>query len=124
MLALRALPLALSLMTQDGREATSPVARHLGGKTYELSGDTAWSFAEYAAEVSRQIGRDIAYQPVSPEEYTAILASGDTELYARIIADSEASMSRRELAGTNGDLSRLTGRPTTPIADTIAAALR
>jgi NAD(P)H dehydrogenase (quinone) len=95
------------------------------GKTYELGGDAAWSFTEYAAEVSRQAGRSVAYQAVSPEEYIGILAgAGLPEPYARIMADSEAAMARGELAGVNGELSRLIGRPATPIADTIAAALR
>jgi NAD(P)H dehydrogenase (quinone) len=33
------------------------------------------------------------------------------------------AINRGKLAGTPGELSRLIGRPTTPIADTIAAAL-
>jgi NAD(P)H dehydrogenase (quinone) len=95
------------------------------GKAYELSGDAAWSFAEYAAEVSSQAGKTVTYLPVSPEEYTGILVgAGVPEMYARIIADSEAAMARGELAGVSGELSRLIGRPATPIADTIAAALR
>jgi NAD(P)H dehydrogenase (quinone) len=95
------------------------------GKTYELSGDVAWSFAEYAAEVSSQAGKTVAYLPVSPEEYIGILVgAGMPEMYARIIADSESAMARGELAGSSGELSRLIGRPATPIADTIAASLR
>jgi NAD(P)H dehydrogenase (quinone) len=108
--------------------AAAAVAVLLGegheGKTYELSGDAAWSFAEYAAEVSRQAGKTVTYHPVSPEDYAGILVgAGVPELYARIIADSEAAMARGELAGVNGELSRLIGRPATPIADTIAGAI-
>jgi hypothetical protein len=44
-------------------------------------------------------------------------------MYAGIMADADASIAKGELAGTSGDLSRLTGRPTTPIAETITAAL-
>jgi NAD(P)H dehydrogenase (quinone) len=106
---------AVAVLTGTGHE----------GKTYELSGDAAWSYAEYAAEVSRQAGKTITYNPVSPEAYIGILTSaGLPELYARIMADSEASMAKGELAGVNGQLSRLIGRPTTPIADTVAAVLR
>jgi NAD(P)H dehydrogenase (quinone) len=95
------------------------------GKTYELGGDAAWSFAEYAAEVSSQAGKSVAYLPVSPEDYIGILmGAGVPEVYARILADSEAATARGELAGVSGELSRLIGRPATPIADTIAAALR
>lgn len=106
---------AVAVLTGTGHE----------GKAYELSGDAAWSYAEYAAEVSSRVGRKFTYNPVSPEAYIGILTSaGLPELYARILADSEASMAKGELAGVNGQLSRLIGRPTTPIADTIAAALR
>jgi NAD(P)H dehydrogenase (quinone) len=34
-------------------------------RAYELSGDTAWSFAEYAAEVSRQSGQTVTYDDVA-----------------------------------------------------------
>jgi NAD(P)H dehydrogenase (quinone) len=107
---------AVAVLTGEGHENT----------TYELSGDTAWSFAEYAAALSEQTGTDIAYHPVSVEEYTAIL-TGQAGLPAglvAILAGVEVSIGRGELAGTSGDLARLTGRPTTPLADAIAAALQ
>ncbi|HZX37782.1 MAG TPA: SDR family oxidoreductase [Streptomyces sp.] len=94
-------------------------------KTYELSGDTAWSFAEYAAEVGRQTGKEIAYNAVSAEAYQGILTgAGLPEPIAAILAGVDASIEKGELAGTPGSLSRLTGRPTTPIADSIAVALK
>jgi len=106
---------AVAVLTGEGHE----------NATYELGGDTAWSHAEYAAEVNRQTSQAITYTSVSPEAYTGILTSaGLPEMYAGIMADADASIARGELAGTSGDLSRLTGRPTTPIAETIAAALR
>jgi NAD(P)H dehydrogenase (quinone) len=46
------------------------------------------------------------------------------EPFAAILAGVDASIAQGELAGTSGDLSRLIGRPTTPIADSIAAALK
>jgi NAD(P)H dehydrogenase (quinone) len=45
------------------------------------------------------------------------------EDFANIFVDVDAAISRGALAATPGDLSRLTGRPTTPLADTIAASL-
>ncbi|GGL13564.1 SDR family oxidoreductase [Streptomyces flaveus] len=94
-------------------------------KTYELGGDTAWSFAEYAAEVAKQTGKEIAYSPVSVEVYTGILTGvGLPEPLAATIAGVDASVEKGELVVTSGDLSRLTGRPTTPIAESIAAALK
>jgi NAD(P)H dehydrogenase (quinone) len=38
--------------------------------------------------------------------------------------DVDGAIARGLLARTDGDLARLTGRPATPLADAIAAALR
>ncbi|WP_405768923.1 SDR family oxidoreductase [Streptomyces sp. NBC_01538] len=106
---------AVAVLTGEGHENT----------TYELSGDTNWSFAEYAAEVSKQSGKDVAYNAVPVEVYTGILVGvGLPEGLAAILAGVDACIEQGELAGTPGDLSRLTGRPTTPIAESIAAALK
>ncbi|MEV6104628.1 SDR family oxidoreductase [Streptomyces sp. NPDC051940] len=95
------------------------------GRAYELSGDVAWSFAEYAAEVGRQTGREIRYAEVPPAELQKILlGAGLPEGYAGALVDADAAIGRGLLAGTSGDLARLTGRPTTPIAEAVAAALR
>ncbi|MFJ8000083.1 SDR family oxidoreductase [Streptomyces sp. NPDC096310] len=94
-------------------------------KAYELSGDTAWSFAEYAAELSRQTGRTIAYTSVPTEALREILTgAGVPEPMAAILADVDHAIERGRLAGTSGELARLAGRPTTPLADTIAEALK
>ncbi|MET7451171.1 SDR family oxidoreductase [Streptomyces sp. NPDC005574] len=94
-------------------------------KTYELGGDTAWGFAEYAAELSRQTGREIVYNAVPVDAYVGILTgAGLPEPLAVILAGVDASIEKGELAAVTGDLSRLTGRPTTPIAESVAAALK
>ncbi|MFG2004496.1 SDR family oxidoreductase [Spirillospora sp. NPDC048911] len=106
---------AVAVLTGEGHQ----------NKIYELSGDTAWSFAEYAAELSRQTGREIGYNAISAEDYTAMLSgAGVPEPLAAILAGVEVAIEKGELAGTSGDLSRLAGRPTTPIADSIAVALK
>ncbi|MFE6612062.1 NAD(P)H-binding protein [Amycolatopsis sp. NPDC057786] len=95
-------------------------------KTYELSGDTAWGFAEFAAELSRQTGREIAYKSVPAEAFSEIL-TGNAGLPAPLAAsltEVELAIEMGELAGTDGELGRLIGRPTTPIADSIALALK
>ncbi|MER6159872.1 NAD(P)H-binding protein [Streptomyces sp. NPDC001868] len=94
-------------------------------KTYELGGDTAWSFAEYAAELSGQTGKEIANNAVPVEALTGILTgAGLPEPLAAILAGVDASIEKGELVVSSGDLSRLIGRPTTPIADSIAVALK
>ncbi|MFF4455914.1 SDR family oxidoreductase [Streptomyces goshikiensis] len=96
---------------------------HLG-RIYELSGDTAWSLEEYAAEVAAQAGREVAYTEVPAEAHLSILTgAGLPEGFAALLVDVDAAISRGRLAGTGGDLSRLIGRPTTPVSEAIAGAL-
>ncbi|MEW2413437.1 SDR family oxidoreductase [Streptomyces sp. NPDC046866] len=93
-------------------------------RVYELSGDTAWSLAEYAAEVAAQSGKEVAYSEVPAEAHLSILTgAGVPEGFAALLVDVDAAISRGRLAHTGGDLSRLIGRPTTPVADAIASAL-
>ncbi|MFJ7076211.1 SDR family oxidoreductase [Streptomyces sp. NPDC098781] len=106
---------AVAVLTGEGHE----------NKTYELGGDIAWSFAEYAAELSRQTGREIAENPVDAETLTGILTgAGLPEPLAAILAGVDTSVEKGELVVTSGDLSRLAGRPTTPLAESITAALK
>ncbi|MFD6414771.1 SDR family oxidoreductase [Streptomyces sp. NPDC060194] len=106
---------AVAVLTGDG---------HLG-TAYELSGDEAYSFDEYAATVARLSGRDVVHRRVSPEENLAILTgAGLPEAFAGILVDVDAAIERGLLARRDGDLARLIGRPTTPIADTVAEALK
>jgi len=106
---------AVAVLTGEGHE----------NKTYELGGDTAFGFAEYAAELSRQTGKEIAYNSVPGEVYEGILTgAGLPAPFAAILVGVDASIEKGELVVATGDLSRLTGRPTTPIAESIAAALK
>jgi NAD(P)H dehydrogenase (quinone) len=95
------------------------------GKTYELAGDVPFTMAELAAEVSRRAGRTIVYRDLPPAEYEAVLTgAGVPAPYAKALADSDLGVARGELDDASGDLRRLIGRPTTPLADAVAAALR
>ncbi|MGW7257077.1 SDR family oxidoreductase [Streptomyces sp. NPDC054834] len=106
---------AAAVLTGEGHE----------NKTYELGGDEAWGFAEYAAELSRQTGKEIVYNAVSAEAYEGILAgAGLPGPFASILAGVDASIEKGELVVSTGDLSRLAGRPTTPLAEAISAALK
>ncbi|MFI1420957.1 SDR family oxidoreductase [Streptomyces sp. NPDC020731] len=106
---------AVAVLTGEGHE----------NKTYELGGDEAWSFAEYAAELSRQTGKEIVYNPVTVEALTGILAgAGVPAPVAAVLAGVDASIEKGELVVDSGDLSRLAGRPTTPLAEAVAAALK
>ncbi|MDW8810291.1 SDR family oxidoreductase [Streptomyces scabiei] len=106
---------AVAVLTGEGHE----------NQTYELGGDIAWSFAEYAAELSAQTGKEIANNPVPADALVGILTgAGLPEGFAAVLAGVDASIEKGELTVSSGDLSRLIGRPTTPIADSIATALK
>lgn len=94
------------------------------GRTYELAGDTSHSGADFAAAVAQVAGKPVAYVPMSQADYAqALIGFGLPEGIALVLADSDAWAGKGALADDSRTLSRLIGRPTTPIADTIAAAL-
>jgi NAD(P)H dehydrogenase (quinone) len=91
---------------------------------YELGGDIAWTFPEFADEISRQSGKKVVHTSLSPADNKRLLVdAGVPAAFADVLVDVDNAINRGALAATPGDLSRLIGRPTTPIADTIAAAL-
>ena len=115
-----------SAARRDFAEAAAAVLTTDGHRNavYELSGDTAWSFSELAAEISAQSGTPVGYRDVPAEEHVRILVgAGLPEPVARMLVDVDAGIGRGELAATPGDLSRLIGRPTTPPAASIKEAL-
>ncbi len=96
---------------------------HLGA-TYELSGDTAWTFAELASTISDISGKPVALASLSPEEHTAaLLAAGLDEGTAGFVVALDGNIRDGLLGHTPGDLSRLIGRPTTPLREGLAATL-
>lgn len=105
---------AAVVLTSEGHE----------GQRYELAGDRALTLAELAAEITAVSGKPVAYRDLSAAEYAATLQSfGLPEGFAKVLADSDEGVARGELADDGGALRRLIGRPTTPIAATLAAAL-
>ena len=95
------------------------------GRTYELAGDTSFSLAELAAEISRQTARALPYVNLPEAEYAATLAGfGLPELLAKGLAAWDVDASRGALFDEGRELSRLIGRPTTSLAEAVAAALK
>lgn len=94
------------------------------GKSYELASDTAFTLAELAAEISKQTGKAIPYTNLSVADYAAGLAShGLPEAFAKMIAGWEVPISQGALFDDSKTLSKLTGKPTTPLADAVKAIL-
>jgi len=115
-----------SASRKDYAEAAAVVLSEPGhvGKIYELSGDIAWNYSELAAVLSTISGVDVAYRAVSPEEHAAILTSaGLDEGTIGFVVGLDANTRDGLLGVTTGDLSRLIGRATTPLAEGLAAAV-
>ena len=94
------------------------------GKVHELAGDEAYRMADMAAEVSRLTGKSIGYANLSEADYAGMLAGfGIPDAFARVLADSDAQAARGALYDAGRRLSHLIGRPTTPMAETVKAAL-
>ena len=110
----------------DYAEAAAVVLAGAGheNKIYELSGDTAYTLTELAAEISRQTGKTIPYNNLTEAEYAGILKSfGLPEGVAQMLADSDTGASKGGLFDDSKVLSKLIGRPTTPLAKVLADAI-
>lgn len=91
---------------------------------YELAGDTASSYPEVAAQIASASGKPVVYQNLSQSDYAAALVgAGLPDPVAGILADSDAGVASGQLDSTSTDLVDLLGRPTTPFADVLRAAL-
>ncbi|MCG6186847.1 SDR family oxidoreductase [Maribellus maritimus] len=95
------------------------------GKVYELAGDEAYTLNDLAAEISSQTGKDIPYNNLPETEYAKILKSvGLPEMFAEAIASWDTGASKGDLYDNSKQLSKLIGRPTTPMAETVKVALK
>lgn len=90
------------------------------GAVYELAGDEAFTMAEYAAALGSATGQEIGYTDLPVDEYAGILTSAGVPAgFAQVLADSDRGIAAGALEDHSGDLSRLIGRPTTPLADAL-----
>lgn len=116
-----------SATRQDYAEADAAVllAPPASGTVLELAGDEAYTLAGFAAELSRQSGRAVPYVNLPTAEFQAALAgAGLPAPLAALLADSDAGAARGGLFDEGRALSALIGRPTTPLAQAMAPALR
>ncbi|WP_037569044.1 SDR family oxidoreductase [Phaeacidiphilus oryzae] len=111
----------------DYAEAAAVVLTTEGhtGAVYELGGDQAFTLAELAATASAVTGASLGYTDLPGDMFAEALAgAGVPAELARILADADLGLSRGELFTDSGDLRRLIGRPTTTLAEALAAAAR
>ncbi|PKM18093.1 MAG: NAD(P)-dependent oxidoreductase [Gammaproteobacteria bacterium HGW-Gammaproteobacteria-15] len=94
------------------------------GEVYELAGDHGFTLAEFAATVSRLAGKTVHFNNISQAEYTDVLCQiGLPNGLAAILADSEAQAAKGFLADDSQTLSKLIGRPTTTLEQSLASIL-
>lgn len=106
---------AVTVLTTEGHE----------GKTYELAGDDSWTLRDLAAEISRQLGRAVAYRNLTEMEYADLLTrSGLPAPVAALLAGFDTAAARGALFDDGHELSRLVGRPTTPLSVFVTEVLR
>jgi NAD(P)H dehydrogenase (quinone) len=116
----------------DGRIASAP-RREYGeaiaevlttpgheGQAYELSGDTAWSFTEFAEAAHDVLGSPVRYEILTAEqEREQLVAAGLDDATADLFIRAYADMRDGVLSLTNGDLAKLIGHATEPLSDTL-----
>ena len=110
----------------DYAEAAAVVLTTPGqsGKVYELAGDEAYTLAEFSAELSRQSGKAIPYVDLPENDYkAALIGAGLPEPIAGLLADSDSGAAKGGLFDDTRQLGTLIGRPTTPLAVSMRAAL-
>ena len=94
------------------------------GRIYEFGGDYAWTYDELAAAIGEVIGRPVRYESVDGPTLVEILQGvGLDEGTAGFVAALDANIAAGVLSEVTHDLSRLIGRPTTPLVDGLRAAL-
>lgn len=94
------------------------------GKVYELAGDESYTLKEFAAEIAQQSGKPVVYTDLTQADYkAALLQAGLPEFVAELLANSDAAAAKGALFDDSRQLSRLIGRPTTPLSTSIAEAL-
>ena len=110
----------------DYAEAALVVLTHTGhdGKTYELAGDQAYTLSDLAAEIAKQTGKSIVYKNLPEADYVKKLQEfGLPAGFAAAIAGWDVGASKGGLFDDGHVLSKLIGRPTTPMPATVAQAL-
>lgn len=128
---------ALISSARDGRIASASRADYAAaaaavlageghaGKIYELAGDEAFTLEQFAAEITKQSGKTVAYVRLPEADFkAALLGAGLPPELAELIATSDTAAADGALFDDSRTLGKLIGRPTTPFAETISEALK
>lgn len=115
-----------SALRAEYAEAAAIVASTDGheGAVYELSGDTAWSFDEFAAALTTASGTAVSVTHLDPAAHVAALTqAGLDEGTAGFVVALDGDIRAGLLDATTGDLARLMGRPTATLEVGVRALL-
>ncbi|GGH23038.1 SDR family oxidoreductase [Sphingobacterium alkalisoli] len=94
------------------------------GKVYELAGDTAYTLADLAAEISLQTGKEIPYRNLSEADYAeALKGFGLPGGVAAMYASFDVGAANNDLYDDSRQLSALIGHPTTSLTEAVKEAL-
>ncbi|HCR3331030.1 TPA: SDR family oxidoreductase [Morganella morganii] len=94
------------------------------GKVYELAGDEAWTLSHLAKELTEQSGKSVVYQNLSQADFVAALKNaGLPDKLSEMLAYSDIGASEGGLFDDSHTLSKLIGRPTTTLAESIKSIL-
>nr|WP_166180626.1 SDR family oxidoreductase [Altererythrobacter segetis] len=104
--------------------AAAALVNGQGGDIYELAGDQSWTMDDFAAEVSKHSGKPVKYVNQSEADFAKTLeGAGLPPPIAAMLASTSYLAGHGELYNDERQLSRLSGRPTTPIGESIRQAL-
>lgn len=90
----------------------------------ELGGDDAFTLTDLATAIGDLAGKPVVYAYMPEDAYKAMLVQvGLPEGFAGLLADSDVGASKGGLFDDSKTLSRIIGRPTTPLKTVLAAAM-
>jgi NAD(P)H dehydrogenase (quinone) len=93
------------------------------GRTYDLTGPEALSFAEMATVIKEVTGRDVTFHDETVEEaYASRAVYGAPDWQVDAWVSTYTAIREGELDGVSDDVERLTGRPPTSLREHLLAA--
>ncbi|HET8986338.1 MAG TPA: SDR family oxidoreductase [Trueperaceae bacterium] len=107
-----------SASREDFAEAAAIVISQPGhaGKAYELAGDVAWTHEELAEDFESVIGIPVVLKNLSADAHLeALEAAGVPDGARQFVVSLDQSAAAGALEDHSRDLSKLLGRPTTPL---------
>jgi len=110
----------------DYAEAAAKVltGEHHEGKTYELTGASAFDYTEFAKAASEVLGKPVSYKSLSPaERKKSLLAAGLPEGVADFVTSLDQAIEAGTLNVVSTELQTLLGRKPKSLKDTLKAAL-